>query len=122
MRPYVERVYGWNDADQVRRFDEHFDPSKNRVVVFEGEDVGVLRTGEGAGEVWVANVQVLPEYQRRGIGAAVIGSVLADAHGRNLPVTLQVLKINPARALYERLGFRIRGETVTHYRMRADPP
>jgi ribosomal protein S18 acetylase RimI-like enzyme len=32
-------------------------------------------------------------------------------------VTLQVLKVNPARRLYERLGFRVTGETPTHFLM-----
>ena len=122
LGPYVARVYGWDDADQRRRFDANFDPASNRIIVDAGRDVGVLRTGEGPVEVWIANIQLLPEHQRRGIGSAAIRAVLADAHRRGLPVALQVLKVNPARRLYERLGFTTVGETETHYRMRADPP
>jgi hypothetical protein len=39
----------------------------------------------------------------------------ADADG--LPVAPQGIKINPARRLYERHGFRATGETDTHYLM-----
>lgn len=31
-----------------------------------------------------------------------------------------VMKVNPARELYERLGFEIVEETATHYRMERD--
>jgi len=34
-------------------------------------------------------------------------------------VELYVLKVNPARGLYERLGFAIIGETETHHIMRS---
>ena len=34
---------------------------------------------------------------------------------------ITVLKVNPARRLYERLGFAIVGETETHYLMRWRP-
>jgi len=54
---------------------------------------------------------------RRGIGKIAIVTILADANEKQLPVTLQVFKINPAYQLYERLGFKIVETTATHYRM-----
>jgi ribosomal protein S18 acetylase RimI-like enzyme len=41
-----------------------------------------------------------------------------DARSRKLPILLQVLHLNRARRLYERLGFRVYETTETHYRMR----
>ena len=67
-------------------------------------------------------IEILPEYQNRGVGSAVIRDVLAQAQAEGLPVGLQVLKVNPARRLYERLGFNVVGETATHYLMRAMIP
>ena len=66
--------------------------------------------------------KILPEYQNRGVGSAVIRDVLAQAQAEGLSVGLQVLKVNPARRLYERLGFSLVGETATHYLMRAMIP
>jgi hypothetical protein len=37
------------------------------------------------------------------------------------PATLYVLKVNPSRRLFERLGFRVIEETPTSYLMRAEP-
>jgi ribosomal protein S18 acetylase RimI-like enzyme len=72
-------------------------------------------------EVLLKFIEVLPEYQNQGIGTAVIKSVLEQAHHTGRPVGLQVLKVNPARSLYERLGFLTTGQTATHYLMRATP-
>jgi hypothetical protein len=42
---------------------------------------------------------------------------LHESDQTQLPVKLRVLKVNPARRLYERLGFIHKGETPTHYLM-----
>ena len=59
--------------------------------------------------------------QRKGIGSRVIQALLRLARKKSKPVTLAVMKINPARALYERLGFRITHEDEYKVYMRADP-
>ncbi|MGD1931063.1 MAG: GNAT family N-acetyltransferase [Leptolyngbyaceae cyanobacterium] len=48
---------------------------------------------------------IYPGLQRQGYGSQVIGDIIAQADEKGLPVELQVVKINPAIALYERLGF-----------------
>jgi GrpB-like predicted nucleotidyltransferase (UPF0157 family) len=54
------------------------------------------------------------------LGTAIICGAMTEAALRGLPVALQVFKGNPARHLYERLGFTVVGETSTHFLMRAD--
>jgi len=65
------------------------------------------------------NIQIMPAYQRQGVGTTVIRDILAKASRKGLPTTLWVMKVNPARELYERLGFEVAEETPTHYRMEA---
>ncbi len=40
---------------------------------------------------------------------------IEQARSRGVPVTLRVLKPNPATGFYEKLGFRIVSEDDTHY-------
>ncbi|MEE9280835.1 MAG: GNAT family N-acetyltransferase [Myxococcota bacterium] len=47
----------------------------------------------------------------------MIRFVLARGARRGVPVTLKVLRVNPARELYERLGFSVTGETREHFQM-----
>ena len=122
MREYVAQIWGWDEEWQQAYFREHFDPSQERVVVLEGQDIGVLAIEEREDELFLAKISILPEYQGQGIGTQLIESLLDRAFGRGLPVTLQVLKGNPARRLYERLGFVVVGETETHTLMEARPP
>ncbi len=122
MRPYVEVVYGWDEQVQHGFFDRGFRPERIRIVRLEGEDVGVFELEERAGGHFLARIEILPRFQGRGIGTVVMEGLMRDARATAKPFRLQVLKINPARRLYERLGFVATGETETHVRMELWPP
>jgi len=123
MRDYAIQTWGeWNEGWQTSRFLEHFCAKDTQILTVDGREVGVLRLERGSNEWFLGVIEILPQWQGRGIGTCVIRSVLAEAAGRRKPVALQVLKVNPARRLYERLGFRKVGETATHVKMRAWPP
>lgn len=59
--------------------------------------------------VHLEELDVLPAWGRRGIGAALVDAVVADARSRGLPaVTLTTFRDVPWNApYYERLGFRV---------------
>jgi ribosomal protein S18 acetylase RimI-like enzyme len=60
---------------------------------------------------------VLPEFQNRGIGTTIIQWAIDQAVATQKALRLQVFKINPARRLYERMGFIETGEKETHIQM-----
>lgn len=122
MKAYVERTWGWDEAWQQEHFRRNFDPDACRIITVEGEDAGVLSLEIREEEVFLRNIEIMPEHQRKGIGTFLIDSVLGEARGEGKNVVLQVLKVNPARRLYERLGFSITGENATHYLMKTGNP
>ena len=63
-------------------------------------------------------IEVLPEYQGKGISGFMINQLIRSAKKEGRDLRLHVFKINPARRLYSRLGFQIVDETETHYVMR----
>jgi GNAT superfamily N-acetyltransferase len=123
FRESVEALWGWDDAEQERIFDEHLArPVKRQVIQVGGEDVGELSVEERADELSLASILILPAWQGRGIGGSVLDWVLAEAAAEGKPVTLRVLVTNPgARRLYESKGFHVTRTTETHVYMRAEP-
>ena len=119
MRASVEESFGaWDDAWQRDYFRRHFSIEDRQVIQLDGQDVGVVVVQPRAEELFLVSLEVLPAFQGRGIGTAVIRALLERARGEGKPVALQVLKSNVrARALYQRLGFGVTGETATHYIM-----
>lgn len=121
IKPYVEATWGWNDAVQADFFRQKFDPAKRQIILLEGKPAGVLSVEEQENEIFLALIEILPEYQGRGLGTAVIENVIHSAGQHGRPVTLRVLKANhPARRLYHRLGFTITEKTPTHYYMKRE--
>ncbi|MEU6426137.1 GNAT family protein [Microbispora sp. NPDC046973] len=79
-----------------------------------GEVVGgVLVTDSNRGP-WIADVFRHPDRSPRGLGALMLSATLAQAGADGLTcVGLVVTEGNPARRLYERLGFRVVDSAMT---------
>lgn len=118
IRPYVESIWGWHEGWQAEYFRKKFDPLARQVIVVDGVDAGVLVVEERPDEVYIGLIELLPAYQRHGIGTEIINQLAGDAHRRGLPLTLHVLTTNkPAQQLYERLGFIVVAEEEHRRRM-----
>jgi len=116
LKPYVEQIWGWNDLQQEKLLCDRFDPAKLQVIQIESEDVGVLQVEEKIEQIFLANILLLPEWQGKGLGSKIVLDIIVRAG--NLPVTLTVLKPNPAKSLYERLGFVTTNEDEVRYFMK----
>ncbi|KFG98489.1 GCN5 family acetyltransferase [Burkholderia paludis] len=112
MTAHLQRVGSPTDDEaHTRRIEAHFDDA---MIVCEGAaPIGLLKVTRAAGEWHVHQIQILPAHQGRGIGEALLQVLLDDAARANVPVSLSVVHGNPARRLYERLGFRVASEADT---------
>jgi ribosomal protein S18 acetylase RimI-like enzyme len=120
LRAYIEQIWGWDEDWQETHFREHFNLVGKRIIQHKGIDVGCLVVHDEGKHLFLAYIALMPSYQDKGIGSQLIGRTLETASRLNKLVTLKVLKTNPARVLYERLGFIVTDETNTHYLMVAD--
>jgi SAM-dependent methyltransferase len=116
-RRWVEPIWGWDETDQDRRFDNGFSVAGRFIVELADEPIGSLKTSREGQWLSVDDIEVAPEHQGRGIGSRLLRGVLAQADREGLPVRLQVLHTNPARRLYQRIGFTVERETATHVLM-----
>jgi GNAT superfamily N-acetyltransferase len=118
LKEYVTAVWGWDEAFQKSHFAANFDPCDSHIIVAYGRDVGQLSVDFQLAEVHLNGIYLLPAYQGVGLGGRIIDGVLRRANVGNRPVHLQVIVGNPARRLYERLGFSVIQKTDTHFIMR----
>jgi RimJ/RimL family protein N-acetyltransferase len=76
------------------------------IVEREGEPIGRLYLDEREDRVRIIDISLVPAARGRGIGGVLLADIIAAAEDCGLGVTLHVEVNNPARRLYERLGFR----------------
>jgi GNAT superfamily N-acetyltransferase len=112
---YVAQVWGWDEAVQRAYHAADWERHRPDIVELEGTPIGTLEIIENDDHVYIGEFYLLPEYQRRGIGTELLRRVLERADRIGVPSRLQFLKVNPVRSLYERHGFRVTGESATHY-------
>lgn len=106
MGRYLEELYGpWDESVQTAFHAAWFDAARVSVIERDGSLIGVLDCTWHADRLEVNRIAIDPRYQGQGIGTEVLTELLTRADQRHLPTRLQVFDINPARRLYERLGF-----------------
>lgn len=117
---YVDKIWGWKDDEQKERLkqdlQEHL--AHKRIIVIDNKVAGVyvVHTTEN-GDLFINEISILKEYQNKGIGRKILEEQLKENRQKGIRTILQVFKDNPAKSLYEKLGFKVYGETETHYQM-----
>lgn len=104
---------------QVANFRERWKPAEVRVITLDGSDTGWLQSRDEEGALYLVQLFVEQAVQRQGNGTWVLRRLFDEASTR--PVTLGVVKSNPARFLYERMGFRTTHEDDRKFYMRREP-
>ena len=121
-REYVEKVWGWDEGQQLELHQQRFGTQDFRVISVAGEDVGIMAVVLASDCVKVNQLFLLPKHQGRGIGRKCMLRIIGVARRLSLPVRLRVLRVNSrAFAFYRRLGFRSIGQSNTHVFMDRSP-
>jgi len=105
MRESLERLGHFDPQRARRRFLSTFDPACTRHVLVDGLRVGLVVVRPHEAGLLLDHLYLVPAEQGRGIGAAVLAHVLADADARGLPVRLCALRESAANRFYLRHGF-----------------
>jgi GNAT superfamily N-acetyltransferase len=107
-------------ALQTADLRQRWDVSEVEIITSASEDVGWMQSSIQDDARFLKQIFIDAAFQRRGIGTEIIHRLIDRANRAGEPVTLGVVKINPARRLYERLGFRITHEDDRKFYMRRE--
>lgn len=104
--PAEDHGGGDDDAVQLR---EAVDPDNERVELIGKLTAGIHPAGRAHEYLWM--IGVTPGRQGQGLGTALITSVLDRCDREGLPAYLEASSAR-SRALYERLGFELKGHPL----------
>ena len=117
-KKYVEIYFGsWDENQQKEYFKKFIETYQEEafIITWEGKDIGFYNGCTTETKYEIGNICIIPEYQNKGIGTAILRDLLFENLGKE--ITLQYFKRNPVGRLYERLGFKLAGETQFHHQM-----
>ena len=92
---------------QHHHYHEHYPGAEFLIIEQGGVPVGRLYRVEWPREIRVMDISLMPEARGQGIGGAVLSGIREEARRLGKAVSIHVEKHNPARKLYERLGFTV---------------
>lgn len=127
-KPYLLDLRKRTMVEQLEQAGFDFSEDEHKAILQKGfEDIHLIKVdGKTAGMVkyhlepqrlFISQFQIDPDAQGKGLGGKVLQFLLDLADTHQLPAFLNVLKKNPARKLYERMGFNYSGEDEHEYHM-----
>lgn len=142
-RDFLRAVYGstreaelarvaWSDAEKAAFVDqqfsaqdtyyrEHYTTAEFLVILDGDEPVGRLYVDRWEREIRIMDIALLPHARGRGIGTVLIGELIDEAERSGKALSIHVEMENPARSLYDRLGFEPVEERGVYVLMRREP-
>lgn len=102
---------------QVQTYDAEFPKADHQIILLDDKIIGRVLVERAETEHRGVDIALLPEYRSGGIGRMLIQELLDEASRAGKPFRISVVRTNPALHLYDRLGFKITGENLTHYIM-----
>jgi ribosomal protein S18 acetylase RimI-like enzyme len=105
-RAFVEQQFSAQDA----HYRGNYPGATLDVIEVDGRPAGRLYVHRGPSDIRIMDIALMPEFRGGGIGTGLLRGLMdeADASGRKLSIHVELN--NPARSLYDRLGFRPAGE------------
>ena len=93
-------------TSQRQHYLREYPGARLQVIERDAEPIGRLYVHERPDEIRIMEIALAPAARSQGVGGALLRSILDDGARSGRPVTIHVERFNPARRLYERLGFR----------------
>ncbi|EGQ8107566.1 GNAT family N-acetyltransferase [Vibrio parahaemolyticus] len=94
-----------------------------KIIEVAGSSAGLFKAkfNEDSNEWYLIQIQIHPNYQNQKIASSLISMLIDKASATDSTVGLSVVKTNPAKHLYSRLGFVTVGENELEYLMQHKP-
>jgi len=118
LKKYISKTWDWDEKWQEEYFYKNFNPELIKIITKAEKKIGCISIIYKEDQIFLSLIEILPEYQNKGIGSKLIRDLIKRGSQENKTIELQVFKVNQrAFKLYRTLGFQLVNETENHYQM-----
>lgn len=126
------KITGWDEQQkevflrmqfdlQHTQYLQNYREAAFEIILFNKIPAGRLYVDRREREIRLIDLALLPEFRRLGIGTTILKDLIAEANEKKLPLNFHVERLNPARRLYERMGFKLKEDKGMHFFMEKEP-
>jgi ribosomal protein S18 acetylase RimI-like enzyme len=116
-RAFVEQQFGAQDA----HYRANYPGATLDVIEVDGVAAGRLYVHRGESDIRIMDIALAPAFRGRGIGTSLLRELMEEADSSARKLSIHVEMNNPARSLYDRLGFKPAGEHGVYVLMERPP-
>ena len=91
------------------------------MILVGGEPAGRLYVARWPEELRIVDIALLPRFRGRGVGTTLLRQLMDEADAAGKPISIHVEVNNPARSLYDRLGFEVAEDRGVYVFLRRAP-
>jgi len=91
---------------QTKHYEESYGLAEFLIMELDGAPIGRLYIFRGPEEIEIIDIALLPEFRGKGLGRQLLQEIIDEGKRDDKIVTIYVEHFNPARHLYDRLGFQ----------------
>lgn len=117
-RAFVEHQFSAQDT----HYRSNYPGATLDVIEVDGSRAGRLYVHRGPSDIRIMDIALAPEFRGRGTGTALLRGLIEEADASQRKLSIHVEQNNPARSLYDRLGFEPAGEHGIYILMERPPP
>jgi ribosomal protein S18 acetylase RimI-like enzyme len=113
IRTFLETQYSAQKVFLKNDYPE----TDDRIIMLGRERIGRIVVLRNDREIRLVDIALMPQYRNAGLGTHLVRDLMSEAAKLSIPFRLQLIRSNPAVALFEQLGLVRTGETGSHYQM-----
>jgi len=102
---------------QTLHYDEYYPDAQLAIIELDAVPIGRLYVDRREREIEIIDIALVPSMRGRGIGKHLLAELLDEGRATARRVRIYVEHFNPARGLYDRLGFRQIGTNGVYHEM-----
>lgn len=123
MGRYLTEAYpDWSEAADREHHEKWMQDGRAQVILVGDRIAGSYEVVRHEDALWLRRIELDPQLHRSGLGTEIVRDLQQEASQQGLRLILDVFAHNPARRLYERLGFTEIGREGSSIKMEWQPP
>ena len=113
----IDQFGNWDEKLQRNYFENKWKKANYQIIEKDDKRIGTIWTTIEKDHIQLNEIQLLPDFQRQGIGSPLVRNEVEKAQKHSKPIRLRLLKKNIAINFYLRLGFVVYDETEFRFFM-----